>query len=489
MKKEKIMIFVVFLLVMALRLFLVLGTDNFSSDNAYFNIRVAEGLVDGKLINHDVLSYGGRDIINVPVFHLVLGIFKFVLNSDLVYKLLPLFLISFLVFIVYLISKEIIDNKKYVLLVSFMSGFIPVLITGTLNKVSIYSLLIPLMFLMIYCVMKIKKFLWLFIILSFVLPFVHADAFLFVFVMLFYLLLSGAEELKLGKLKMEAIVFSVFLMFLIEFIIFKKAFLVNGIDIVWQNIPKGILSNYFKGVSIFEIIYSVGVLPVFLGIAGVVLSFKERNSKMFLLNSLILTVLLFLWLKLIQPVVGLMFLGVSLSIVSVFSLDRFFEYLKKTKFLKYDKFIYISLIVLIGLVMIVPSFVDGKKVVDNSFNNDEIEGLNWLKENTVDFSTVLAGVDEGHLISEIAERKNIMDTNFLLAPSTDERFKHVSSLLGNVLGDETASFLLRKYNIDYVYLSYRTKLKHNIKTLSYEGCLRKVFENENVEIFKVREKC
>ena len=489
MKKENIILFAIFLLVVALRLFLVLQTNNFSSDDSYYNVRIAENLIDKKLIMHDVLSYGGRDVITLPVFHFILAIFKLIFSSNLVYKILPLFLISFLVFIVYLISREIIKDKRYVLLVTFMSGFIPVLVIGTLNKVSVYALLIPLIFLMIYCIMNIKKRFNLFIVLSFILPLIHPDAFLFVFVLLFYLVLIGAEELRINKLKTEAIVFCIFLIFLIEFVIFKKAFLVNGTNIIWQNIPKDILSNYFKDTSILEIIYRVGILPVFLGIGGVVLSFKEKNEKLFLLNALILITLLFLWLGLIQPFVGLMFLGVSLSIVSVFSLDRFFRYLKKTKFSKHGNLIYGGLIFLIILLMIVPSFLDGKKIIANSFSDDEIEGIKWLKDNTLEFSTILADLDEGHLISEIAERKNIMDTNFLLAPHTDERYRHLNSLFTNVLSEEIAGDLLSKYNVNYVYLSHRTKLKYNIKTLSYTGCLRSVFENEQVEIFKVRERC
>jgi len=485
-KKEKVILFVVFLLVVALRLFLVFQTGNFSSDDAYYNVRITESLIEGKLIDHDVLSYGGRDVINTPAFNFILG-FGFI--SELMYKILPLLLISALVFIVYLISKEIIEDKKYVLLVTFMSGFIPILITGTLNKVSVYSFLIPLIFLMIYSLMKIDKYLWLFIILSFVLPLVHADAFLFVFVLLFYLLLVGAEEIKISKLKMEAIVLCIFLVFLMEFIIFKKAFLIDGLGIIWQGIPKGILGNYFKDISIFEIIYSVGILPIFLGIGGVVLSFRENKEKLFLLNALILTTLLFLWLKIIQPVVGLMFLGVSLSIVSVFSLDRFFNYMKKTKFFKFSNLIYVSLIGLVIVLMVIPSFVDGRDSIDNSFNDEEIQGLEWLRDNTLEFSTVLADLDEGHLISGIAKRKNVMDTNFLLAPNTDDRFKHLSSLFSNVLSLEGAGFLLERYHVDYVYLSHRTKVKYNIRKLNYENCLRKVFGNENVEIFKVREKC
>ena len=101
MKKENIILFAIFLLVVALRLFLVLQTNNFSSDDSYYNVRIAENLIDKKLIMHDVLSYGGRDVITLPVFHFILAIFKLIFSSNLVYKILPLFLISFLVFIVY----------------------------------------------------------------------------------------------------------------------------------------------------------------------------------------------------------------------------------------------------------------------------------------------------------------------------------------------------------------------------------------------------
>ena len=96
MKKENIILFAIFLLVVALRLFLVLQTNNFSSDDSYYNVRIAENLIDKKLIMHDVLSYGGRDVITLLVFHFILAIFKLIFSSNLVYKILPLFLITFL---------------------------------------------------------------------------------------------------------------------------------------------------------------------------------------------------------------------------------------------------------------------------------------------------------------------------------------------------------------------------------------------------------
>ena len=78
------------------------------------------------------------------------------------------------------------------------------------------------------------------------LPLLHSSALVFVVVIFIYFLLLTGGALTATKLKKEAVVFSILLMILLQFIIYKKAFLDYGMSVLWQNIPSNILSDSFR---------------------------------------------------------------------------------------------------------------------------------------------------------------------------------------------------------------------------------------------------
>ena len=377
----------------------------------------------------------------------------------------------FLLVVVYLIAKEITDDKKIIFLSVLFTGFIPILTEGLLNQVSVYSFLLPVMFFMIYCLIKMKKnniYLTLFIISSFVLPLLHQDSLLFVFGLGFYLLLINLESMMHSKLKREAILFFVFLAILIEFFIFKDAFLKYSLDMIWQNVPKSLLGSYFKDVSIFEIIYKVGVLPIFFGVVGLFLGiFKEKSESAFFLSGLILADFLFLWLNLITPVFGLMVLGIALAILSTLGLITFFNYLRKTKFHKNERntnIFMIILIVFIGLFMVLPSIGVANQVIDSAPTKDEVEVLKFLGGTTFEFSLIASTLNEGNIVSFFTNRQNFMDTTFLLAPYPDERLDDLN-LLFATSSETKVKEISDKYSIEYIFFSDKARKEYNINNL------------------------
>ncbi len=156
MKKEVKILIIIFLLTVGFNLFFIFQTPNFSSDEAYFNIRHTEYINDNiKPIVYDELSYGGRTVINTHVFHYILAFFNIFLPNAITYKVIPILLLSSLVFIVFGISKTIIKSNNASLLVAGMAGMIPTLLSTTLNQVSTYSLVIPLIFYSVYCLLDL----------------------------------------------------------------------------------------------------------------------------------------------------------------------------------------------------------------------------------------------------------------------------------------------------------------------------------------------
>ena len=253
--KEGWLLLFIFIFVLAFRLYFVFQSKNFSSDEAYFHLRHINYILENnKILFYDDLSYGGRYVLYPPLFHIILAYIT--LGSMLLLKIFPAVFASLLVFAVYFIAKYITNDKKIALFTSLLASFVPLYMTETLNNLSPYSLVIPLIFFMLYCLSKIDNqiYLWLFIVSSLLLPFLHATAILFLLTILIYLVISKSEGLELTKLKKEAMLFSVAVIILIELIIFKKAFLQYGLDVIWQNIPVNIFADEFKSLNVFEII-------------------------------------------------------------------------------------------------------------------------------------------------------------------------------------------------------------------------------------------
>jgi len=193
MEKHKKILILIFLVILSFRLFFAFQAPTYDYD-AYFNLnQVNEITATGTPLYNDTLSYGGRTFIFTPVFHYILAFFNLIFPSFLVFKLLPNIFASSLVFIVYIITKKISENTNIALLTSFVSAFIPVFISETVNTISVYSLTIPLTFLIIYFVMNLekKKFINYLIISIFFLSFIHPSSFLLIIGLCFYLLLSG----------------------------------------------------------------------------------------------------------------------------------------------------------------------------------------------------------------------------------------------------------------------------------------------------------
>src|SRR3989344_7281388 len=117
---------------------------------------------------------------------------------NLVGKIIPNLLASLLVIITYLIAVHITKNSKISLMAGFTAGFVPIYFSKTVNSISVYTLIIPLIFFMIYFLLKIddKKFLYCFIVNVFILALTSASSFLLIIALLLYLLFLRLERLK-----------------------------------------------------------------------------------------------------------------------------------------------------------------------------------------------------------------------------------------------------------------------------------------------------
>ena len=476
MKLNKLLILIL-IFVLAFRLFFVFQTENYSSDDSYFHLLYINNIFENKQpMLYDELSYGGRSVVYTPLFHYIMAVFSFIPGF---LKILPATFISILVLISYLISKEIYDNKIINISIASLSGFIPIIFDQTLNQISPLSLLLPLSLLMLYSLMKIdknKNYTILFIITALLMPFIHPASFIILLSVLLFLILANTESIKINPVKQEAVLFFSIFTLLVSFIIYKKAILLYGFDILRQNIPIAILNNYFSTLNLFESIFKIGLLSFVLGIIGIFYGcFKEKREHIILLSSLVLSVTALLLLKLINLKIGLMLLGIGLTLISTLTLAKLYKYLDITKFAKYKRFFFPALMILIVISAIIPSYFAAKDVIKKAPTNQELQELNSFRD--LPFKTsILGSLEEGHLINYASGKKSIIDGNFLLAPKPTQRFIDVNIIYTTPFVT-TSVDLLHQYKVKYIYLSDRTKELYDINTLKIaedETCFTKV---------------
>jgi hypothetical protein len=488
MKKEHIIIAILFLIVLGTRLFFAFQTPYFSDDEAYYNIRqvvyIKQNLIPMIV---DELSYGGKILYLPPLFFYILAALSFAFKTEFVGKFFPNLFASSIVVVAYLIAGQFTKNKRAIYLTALMAGFMPIFFSKTLNSISIYSFSIPIMFFTIYCMMKItkgnKNYIAFFIPSLLMLRITTPTVIFLIFALLVYLLFIFVEKLKRGKVETELILFSTFLIIWTLFVGFKNAFLNHGLAILWHNIPAEIMMDYFANTNLLLVIYLIGIIPFVFGLYSVYkYIFKEKDKCAYLLISFALVITFFMWLRLIELNLALILIGFVLVLLFPIAYTRLEKLIKSSRVRNICFTLTLAMVILSSLI---PSLTLASSEIKNAYSQDEIKAMLWLRQNTDTSHTILASLDEGHLISTIGRRKNILDSNFMFVNGIDQRLQDVRSIY-TTASQTQAITLLNKYDIHYIIFSKRAKGAYGIQKLQYldDKCFRKTFENKEVQIYK-----
>ncbi len=484
-QKECYWLLLIIGVVLALRLYFAFTIPNFTYES-YFHLRQVEQIREtGLPLFNDPLSYGGRELRFLPLFHYLAAFFTLFLPLKLVGKLLPNILFSLLPLIVYLLAKKIEPKSQAgPLLAALISGLLPILFQP--NSFTPVSLFIPLLFLTIYGFLSLPKKLYVYLTSFFLLSFTSSAAALLLIGLGIYLLLSRIEGKVIPKAEAELVLTSLFFFLWVQFLFFKRTFLREGINFIWQNIPSPILTNYFPQFTIGQAIIAVSIVPFFAGIFVVYRAlFRLKNQKSFLLISFVVSTTIVTWLRLIQFKLALAFFGVILAILFASFYRDFMLYLTKTKLHRWIGLLSIVLIFILTATIIPPAVASAQQQATPS--DTELAAFRWLRENTPTEATVLASLEEGHLVTWYAQRKNLMGDQFALIPDVEQRFQGLNALFTSSFLTEAID-LTDKYGINYLVFTSSTQKKYQLVRPKYytTSCFERVYHQNETRIYRVR---
>jgi len=181
-----------------------------------------------------------------------------------------------------------------------------------------------------------------------------------------------------------------------------------------------------------------------------------------------------LWLKLIPLNTGLLFLSINIIILASHAIKILLVSFSKTKIAHLDKMIIAGILILF-IITALPSFLSFNPAPSPS--QKDIEALQWLKNNTSPEANVFGAVREGYLINYVAERKNIIDSNFLFIRNINQKYADMNSLFILRLESEAVR-LINQYKINYLFVSSESLSEYNMTGLFYAGnsCFEKMYD-------------
>jgi len=484
LRKETWTLLFIFFVAFGFHLAFLFQVPFFSSDESYFHLRHSQYITEHfSPIVYDSLSYGGNVILNTHILHYFLGILDIFLPEILVYKILPALFASSIVFVIYLLAKKVTENEYAALFGALLAAFVPSFLSVTINQISTTTLFVPLFLFVLYGLLTLEKQRMLFLFLSLILVLLEPLNLLLLFTLLMFIVLSLAESHAIQKNEMEAIGLFTLLFLLINLIFFKQLYLTQGLATVWQNLPLEIYGNLFQNFDLFQTIAIIGIVPLILGVLGL-LVYKKHDRTITLFQSVLLADFTLLLLRLIPFEEGVLFLAIVLCVTAAISIEKIVAYIRLTKAARYKSLLMATLVIVALVSLIIPSVVIARDVVREGVTVSEIEAMEWIRDNTPEDSVVAGNVYEGNLIIAIAQRANIIDTQFFYA---EDRILDVETIF-TTESLVKATQALRKYGADYLYVSKKSQDLYVVSELPYikgESCFEEVFRNDYAIVYKM----
>jgi len=449
-KRHIIAIFVIGLIVFSLSYGIrvnFLGNDSIPDFPAYFHMRIAESMINGKFDFYDDLSFEGRPYTYPPLFPALLafaGLFTCIQLATVIIGALTGALSAVLV---YKILNNFLKDKKH----SFLAAFIFVLIPGSIILYShASSRAVPLLIALaaFYILTAGKKRAWLFSgILLGISSFFHPEpAMTFLAISFAYFFTNH----KLREFAKFVIVFAA-----VAAVFFVPYFAANGLPHEnplydeykerGYSLESSDYTDYLKEVRNFP---SDGYLTIIIILISVFGFFASRN------NFIRMSAIFLFALTLIAQrfLIYMPFIVAFLAAIGIMSLKKYRN-------------------IIIAVVLVYSAVIGGIAVYDfahYSPSTTEIEGLEWIRDNTENV-TIFSDWPYGHWIAGIAERKNFMDGFIEYAPDIEERFEKLQNFYDTCEVEE----------YQYIYSE-----KWFEEMLECEITYEKVFENDEVIVYR-----
>lgn len=411
---------------LALRLYPLSKSGNIliGADGYYHLETVKRILLDGVVPKTDLLSYGGREHIYAPGFHILASALT-LLSDYPVYRVVLYFPLLFYVFsllVCYLYSeKRGTDGVLACLFLATLpvyvwrttSNFIPEALWGFL----VFSIILSFSFSRILVGL----------IAAFALAATHSIA----LIMLPILAIFNRKDPKVTLALLVAIFFA--------------ASFWTSVESVYQNVPIEMRGGIFEGFDPVKYVSRSGP-------QGVIALLALPSSEFFMA----VWFGVYLVFVLVQVFELDRAIGVSALFISEMAARVSSRLGTPAKFA-------------LALLVVYWAFMRLSNISWGYVPDDVHSALMWSRENTPQSATLASMMTESYWVEGIAGRKNIMDGHFAGIKDVDARWRDTKSLFKSDISEEKFIEILDRYDTKYVLETMSAKYIYGFEGYSFDG--------------------
>lgn len=482
--RYKYLLFLIFILVFVVRLLVTYNTPSFSYDT-YDLFRQVDSILDnGFPLFYDELSHGGRERVFSPLYGYLLAFFSLFFSTEFVFNVIPNFLGSLTVLIVFYLIYQITNRESASLIFAGLSGFIPVFFLGTVNNASVLNLVVPLFLITIHYFLlsnKDPKHVYKLIFSIILLTLLHPISIVLSIGLIIYLLFLRVKNFRESNRESEIVLFFSFLVFWLNMIVYKRALLSHNNPFIWKNIPTNLLNTSYGNISFLEAVYGIGSVILILGVLGIYFNlFDSKRKSVTLFMSLTIVFASLVFLRILDIFTGLIFLGVVLCILSAYAYVNIIDFINNFKY-KFTSFLFIFFIIFIQIGLFLPSLNASIQNI-NSPSVLDIEAAKFMS----DFEEVkiLTQYNEGHFFSYYSNQKTVIDSDFLLVGNIDKFYDDASGVYRDRFLTDALSKLTR-LKVTHIFLSENYQIRSNKTGLLYydDNCIRLIYPEDKSYVY------
>lgn len=434
--------------------------ESIIGDHSYYHLRHAEQ----PLASYDQLSYGGKKLFIQPYALIISGIHSATaLPLEQIGIYLPILLVLIILLLFYIILRTHNLGKIFSASATILLALSPP-IFYLANTITTHTIVLLL------------------ILIAYLLYVNHKEGIATIVIILIplfgiYETLLAITLLIIYSIKTKKYpLFTMLLILLIGII----PYIIYGIP----KLPPGQLTTLSFLQTLMKTlgwIISYSIFAIILTYFGLKMLWKEKYKHL----SIYLLIIALTIFAIIKPL-GVVYLALPIAILSALGLSYLLNNQWKSPILQHI----ITGIILLGII--ISSLLYIQNLGTSEPTKEIIEAFNVLNQKDNSFATIASHPDNGHWISSIGYKKNVMDTVYTFAPNPKERLNDLKILFYTKDFEETTR-IINKYDIKYIYIDKDMK-EGQVWTEENEGLLffltasnkfKNVYKGENIEIWSI----
>jgi hypothetical protein len=472
------------LAVLLIRLAISLPSSQFSTDTSYFHLRQVEAIREtGRPAFTDPL--GGPQVVFSPVFHYLAALPALALPTPLAAQLVSSLLAALLVIPAYLLCR-MLARPGLALAAALLMTLAPAFLGSALE-------LSPLALGLLLFLGALAAFTRIrpgdtapFVVLVLGLAASHPIALLFALGLGCYLLLLLVLGQKIHPHELEASLFAIAFTLWAQFLLFKRLIAAHGFAVVWQNIPPELFAEHFASVTVPSAAYLIGLVPLVLGVLVLYRTFiGAPRREVFLIAGFIAASALTLWARLIPLRTGLLLLGILLALLVAPWLEGFRAFLLRSRAVAAAPWLLAAALAAAFTLTALPALATLRADATALPHEDVLAALAWLRDQSDPGTVVLALPQEGHLVAALAQRRPVLDTNFLLRTDARQRLLDVRRAFVTAHVTEAVD-LFTKYGATHLLITPRARSQYRLKAdpaYVTDACFIRVFARGETAVY------